>query len=384
MTIYDVVVIGCGGIGSSTLCWLSERTGARVLGLEQFGLGHHRGASQDHSRMIRKAYAQQHYTELIAAAYDAWRHVEAASGLQLVVPTGALDLAITGTSGAAHLDACTDAMESVGIDFTEMGAAEICARWPQFRLDPQTRGVYQAEGGLVDAARANAVHVALARARGVEIREHTTVQALEPSPGGVEVITGEGRVSARRVVVTAGAWTMPLLDQLGTRWSVRVTQEQVTYLATPHLRRFIPGAFPAWSWFGDQILYGFPIYGEVAVKVAQDLGGAEVTATTRTFTPHPGKVRMLRDFVSQRIPDALGPELYTKTCLYTLTPDRDFVLGPLPQAPQVFVAVGAGHAFKFAGLVGKILSELTLEGGTHHPIGAFRTDRPALRQVTGV
>lgn len=93
---------------------------------------------------------------------------------------------------------------------------------------------------------------------------------------------------------------------------------------------------------------------------------------------------MLRAFVSQRIPDALGPELYTKTCLYTLTPDRDLVLGPLSEAPQVMVAVGAGHAFKFAALIGEILSELALDGGTSHPIEAFRTDRPVLRKVTAV
>lgn len=384
MKAYDVVVVGCGGIGSSALFWLSERAGARVLGLERFSLGHHRGASQDHSRMIRKAYAQQHYTELISDAYDAWSHVEAASGLQLVIPTGALDFAVVGTPGAAHLDLCIEGMNSAGINFTEMDAADVCTRWPQFRLDPDTRSVYQADGGIVDAARANAIHVALARERGAEIREHVTVWALEPSDGGVEVVTSDGRIFARRVVVTAGAWTTHLLDQLGANWMLRVTQEQVTYLATPHVRRFRPGIFPVWSWFGERILYGFPVYGEVAVKIAQDLGGAEVTATSRTFAPDREKVRMLCDFISQRIPDALGPEMYTKTCLYTLTPDRDFVLGPLTETPDVMVAVGAGHAFKFAGLLGKILSELALEGGTSHPIEAFRTDRPALRQVCGM
>ncbi|CAN5436019.1 hypothetical protein BH23ACT7_BH23ACT7_03720 [soil metagenome] len=126
------------------------------------------------------------------------------------------------------------------------------------------------------------------------------------------------------------------------------------------------------------MLYGFPVFGEVAVKAAQDLGGLAVSASTRTFEPDRGKVDLLAAFLREHIPAALGPELYTKTCLYTLPPDRDFVLGPLAGLPQVLVAVGAGHAFKFAGLIGKILAEIALDGGTDHGIDAFRTDRPAL------
>jgi sarcosine oxidase len=125
------------------------------------------------------------------------------------------------------------------------------------------------------------------------------------------------------------------------------------------------------------------VYGEVAVKAAQDLGGARVTAATRTFEPDRSKVAMLSAFLREHIPAALGPELYTKTCLYTLPPDRDFVVGPLADFPQVLVAVGAGHAFKFAGLIGKILSQLAVGGRTDYDIDAFRTDRPALTDGAG-
>ena len=148
MTVYDAAVVGCGGIGSAALYWLARRGAWRVLGLDQFRLGHDRGASQDHSRMIRKAYAQRHYTTLIGAAYDAWREVEDESGLELVIRTGAVDLALAGTAGAAHLDACIDAMRHAGIEHSELDAAEVTSRWPQFRLPPRTRAVYQADGGL--------------------------------------------------------------------------------------------------------------------------------------------------------------------------------------------------------------------------------------------
>ena len=58
----------------------------------------------------------------------------------------------------------------------------------------------------------------------------------------------------------------------------------------------------------------------------------------------------------------LGPPIYTKTCLYTLTPDRDFVVDRLPDAPNVLVALGAAHGFKYASVLGRVLAELAIDG----------------------
>jgi sarcosine oxidase len=86
----------------------------------------------------------------------------------------------------------------------------------------------------------------------------------------------------------------------------------------------------------------------------------------------------LRRFLKRYIPDSLGPELYTKTCMYDMPPDREFVLGALPDVSQISVFNGAGHGFKFASLAGKILGDLALYGKTQYPIESFRVDRPAL------
>jgi sarcosine oxidase len=154
----------------------------------------------------------------------------------------------------------------------------------------------------------------------------------------------------------------------------------VTYFQTPHLREFAPDRFSIWIWHGGarDCFYGFPIYGEVATKAGQDVGGDIVTADTRTFTPNPRAAADLRRFLERYIPRSLGPELYTKTCLYTLTPDRDFVIDVLPEYPQIALAIGAGHAFKFASLIGRILSQLAINGASEYPIGAFTLNRPAL------
>jgi sarcosine oxidase len=233
--------------------------------------------------------------------------------------------------------------------------------------------------GLVDAAKGNAVHQALARAHGATIVEHCKVASLESTSDGVLIHTDERTIAAECVVVAAGAWTDALLTPLGSPLGLRVTQEQVTYYRTPNLRDFAIGRFPTWVWEGDDLLYGFPVHGEVATKVAIDAGGHDVTADTRTFDPDPERERRQQAWLERHLPGALGPIHYTKTCLYDMPPDRHFVLDRLPEHPRVLVASGAAHAFKFAALIGRIMSELALDGETPLPIDAFTIDRPALR-----
>jgi len=137
---------------------------------------------------------------------------------------------------------------------------------------------------------------------------------------------------------------------------------------------------PIWIWMDEPCFYGFPAYGERGVKVAQDVGGRVVTAQTRTFAPDPAILERTRSFLTRYLPAALGPEVLTRTCLYTLTPDRDFVIDCLPAAPRIWVAIGAGHAFKFASVLGRCLSDLALDRKTAVDLDAFRLDRPILWQ----
>ena len=323
-------------------------------------------------------YHDPNYVALAAPAYELWQQLEAESGVQMVVKTGGLDLELIGTTGIKDLSHCAAAMTDQGIPHEELSSREIMDRWPQFRLPDEARGLYQADSGLVDAAKANAVHVALARLHGATIRDRLPVRALRPVGDAVEVVTDEGVFAAGQVVLACGAWTNTLLGSLGIRWPLTVTQEQVTYFATPYLRDFSPDRFPVWIWRAQEEFYGFPIYGEVATKAGQDVGGDEVTAETRTFEPNARTHERLVRFLEKRIPHLLGPELYTKTCLYTMPPDRQFVIDSVPGYPRISVVVDGGHAFKFATLIGRILSQLALDGRTEYPIAAFRADRPAL------
>jgi sarcosine oxidase len=372
------VVVGCGGIGSAAAYWLA-RDGASVLALEQFTLGHGQGASEDHSRIIRHAYHSPVYTALTRAAYDAFAVAEEASGVRLVLKTGGLDLAERGTEGEQELRGYAAAMDAPGIPYELLDADEVRRRHPQFQVGDDIVGLYQADGGILDVRRSVAAHVALARAAGADVRGEAPVLDLVARPDGVEVVTEGETVLADQVIVCAGAWTRRLLGSaLGVDLPITLTQEQVTYFATPNLRELTPDRFPIWIWHGEQVFYGFPVYGEVATKVAIDLGGPFVELEAREWPPEEERIRRVEAFLAERIPAALGPRLLSKTCLYDMPPDRDFVVDRLPGQERVLVCIGAGHAAKFAGLLGRILADLALRGETPHPIEAFRPDRPAM------
>jgi sarcosine oxidase len=380
---WDAIVVGLGAIGSGAAYWLSRRLGHRVLGLEQFALGHSNGAGQDHSRIIRLSYHHPDYVRLARRAYESWAGVEAESGVRIVTRTGGLD--IGPRDGAIPLSDYTAAMTAENVAFEHLDGPEISRRWPQWRLGDEHHGLFQADAGIADPNKGNAAHQRLARERGATLLEHARVARLGARPdGAIEVVLADGTIhSAPHVVLAADAWTNELLASFDRRLPLSIIQAQVTYFAPPDPARFTPDRFPIWIWMDDPSFYGFPTYGEAGPKAAEDVGGDEVTPATRTFVRNEVGFRRLTDFLERHLPEHVGPEIYTKTCLYTLTPDRDFVVDRLPDVPGVVVALGAAHAFKFASVLGRVLSELVVDGATPSAgeIERFTIDRPILLET---
>lgn len=198
-------------------------------------------------------------------------------------------------------------------------------------------------------------------------------------PAGVEVTTPHGTVRARGVVVTADAWTNDVLRHLDVHVPLETTWEQVTYFAPAHPERFASDVLPLWIWMDDPSFYGFPTYGEPTVKAAQDCGGPVVDPEGRTGTD-PVDAEMLdrlSRFMGEVLPGS-GAPVRSLRCLYTLTPDRDFVLAPVPGHEQVVVGLGAAHAFKFAPTFGRLLADVVSTGSSATDLSAFRMDRPGL------
>ena len=374
---YEYIVLGLGGLGSAAAYWLSRRAGKDVLGIEQFELGHARGESQDHSRIIRLSYHTPRYVQLAKRAYECWDVVAKENGESLVLVTGGIDLAPR--SSAIPAQTYMDALAACDVPYEHLDAPEIMKRWPQFTLTDDIHGIYQAQSGIAMAARGNAAHQRLAREHGATLVESAPVRQIEQRGAEFSVTAGDVNYRCRKLIIAAGPWSNGALGHLGVHLPLQVTREQVTYFASPHKAEFAPDRFPVWIWLDDPCYYGFPVFGEPATKVAQDCGGKPTTADTRNFEPDAENAAGVVKFCERYLPRALGPVHLIKTCLYTLTPDRDFVIDALPGHPGAFVAIGAGHAYKFASVIGRVLSELAIDGNTPSDLSLFGFDREILK-----
>jgi sarcosine oxidase len=297
--------------------------------------------------------------------------------------TGGLDLAPR--DAAESIDDYATAMTEAGVSFEWLDAVAVARRWPQWHLDPGTRGLFQADAGIADPDRGNAAHQRLARAAGATLLEHARVREIVDHGAELEVRTDDGRAfTTGAVVLSADAWTNELLAPLGAEIPLSITREQVTWFAPTDPTAFEPDRFPIWIWLDQPSFYGFPTYRSDGPKVGEDVGGKATTGDGRTFLTDPDCLARVERFLAARMPGAVGPAIRTKTCLYTLTPDRDFVLDRVPEHPGVVVALGAAHAYKFAALFGALLADLALDSRRQPAPGdlsLFAADRPALRMV---
>jgi sarcosine oxidase len=310
-------------------------------------------------------------------AYRAWASLEEDAGERLVVKTGGLDIGLR--ANPVQMSEHVGSMRACGVAFEDLDAAEIRKRWPCWRVGDDVHGIFQADAGIVAAERATDALRRIAVGFGATLHDRTPVTSLRAAGGEIEVEAGGNRYRGDKLIVAAGAWTNDALAHLGRSLPIEVTKEQVIYFVPRDPGAFTLGEFPIWIWLDDPSFYGFPIFGEPrTVKITQDSGGKPVAAQTRDFEEDPEITARVKSFLERYLPAALGRVDLVKTCLYARTPDRDFVIDALPGHANVSVAVGDGHAFKFASLIGRILSDGAVEGCDLTP---FKIARPILSRL---
>jgi sarcosine oxidase len=240
--------------------------------------------------------------------------------------------------------------------------------------------VFQERTGLVMASRANATHRRLAVEHGAAIIDDAPVRSIREVDGEVEVTLDGRSVRCRKLVIASGAWSNQVLAHVGIQFPLDVSLEHVVYTAVADPRRFHHSRFPVWIWMDEPCFYGFPIFGEPAVKTGWDRCGLFTDPDTRSMVPDPATVETIRAFTTTHLPGSDVGLRSAKNCLYTLTPDRDFVIDVVPGTDNVLCAIGAGHAFKFASLIGRLLADLATTGTTDVDLARFSADRAILKE----
>lgn len=374
-SMYDVIVVGLGGMGSAAAAHLARR-GQRVLGLEQHALGHAFGSSHGLTRIIRLAYFEDpSYVPLLRRAFALWRELEQGLDEPLLHVTGGLDV---GAAGSTVFEGSLRSCVTHDLPHQVLEAGEIARRFPGWRPAPELKAVWQPDAGFVTPERCIAQHAAMATAAGADLRTGVRVLDVTPRSGRVEVRTDQGTFEAEQVVLTAGPWMGDLAPVLKP---LLVPERQVLgWFDIADRPAFAPSAFPVWVMeAAEGTFYGFPEYGGPGFKLGKYHHRFErVHPDTMDRDCHAEDEAALRSCTSRYFPQANGALLSSAACIFTNTPDEHFIIDRAPGTPEVLlVSPCSGHGFKFASVVGEICADLVTRGATGHDIGLFSLNRLA-------
>jgi sarcosine oxidase len=366
MSAYDVIVAGLGGMGSAAAAHLSAR-GVRVLGIEQFDRGHSFGASTGKSRIIRKAYFESpEYVPLLERSYTLWHQLQARTGAQLYFPTGLLTI---GLENGPVLQGAREAAARYSLDVSILEAKDIRAKYPVFHLLDSEVGVYEADAGYVVPEATVLAHLEFAQAHGAELRFGTIFKNWKADSQGVTVTLGDGqKVRASRLVLTLGPWFAREMAEIGVRLEI---QRIILGWFEP-AKPLGPNEMPCFLYEGGtypSLLYGFPDVGDGVKAAFHGHGPVTSPQGLDRDIDEPVDITPIANALNDLIPGAAQKFVYGKACMYSMTDDEHFVIDKHPAHPNVILAGGfSGHGFKFVPVVGEILAQLAMEGGTPHPI----------------
>jgi len=371
---YDVIVVGLGGMGVATAAELSRR-GARVLGLDRGAIPNAIGSSHGDTRILRLCYYEHpDYVPLLRRAHEQWRAFAARAAEPVLEWTGALYL---GPHGCAVVDGAAHAARTHDLPHETLTRDAVRARFPQFEVPDDHIGIFEPEAGVLRPERIIGIFAENAMRAGAELHGHESVCEWRQEDDGVTVRTDRGTYRAAHLVLCAGAWMGSLLEELEI--PLTVSRQVVAWLWPARPERFSPPAFPIWGIDapGGCFWYGFPLNdGRPGLKVALHRQGPIVDPNTIDREVSAGEEEEIRSAVRQFIPGADGPVLSRAVCMYTNTPDGHFVLDRHPEYDRVTIASGfSGHGFKFVGVIGEVLADLALDGGTSWPVEFLRLGR---------
>ena len=369
---FDVIILGMGVMGSATAYHLAS-TGKRILALEQFNLDHQLGSSHGESRIIRYAYENPIYVEMVKHAFPMWRDLEKVSGRDLMFTTGGFDF---GAIDAPTLMKTYQSLTAAGIAFEWLDTAEANKRFPQFRVAPNERAIYQPDAGYLMASRCVLTQIEVARSRGAVVRTETSVTRIEVSADRVTVQTESEKYEAGSLVITAGPWAPRVLGWLGLDMPLQPTRESYVFFMPEKPELFTPERCPVFIYHDTPWYYGLPSVGGTGLKVGQHPRNEPVDPDTCKRTPDEDYIQQVSGWLQQHMPGAAGPVSDARICLYTMTPDEDFIIDRHPEYPNVVFGTGfSGHGFKFGILIGRILADLATTGSTPFDLKLFSIRR---------
>lgn len=357
--IYDVIVLGLGGVGSSAAFALAKR-GHRVLGIDQFSPPHNHGSSHGETRIIRKSYFEHaSYVPLLCRAYELWRELESRSGARLYHATGILEI---GPADGIVIPGVLKSAAQFGLPIEQITMAEAMYRYPALLGDEAWSVLLERDAGYLKVEDCVEAHLESAVDLGANLVMEQKVIDWGIDGGGVFIRAQAQTYRANKLVLTAGPWAGELLHQFGV--PLHVLRKHLYWYETNNQAYQELDGFPCFFYETPTgLFYGFPNRDALGLKIARHSGGEGVDSKIDGVHHRSNEDQMaVESFLDSNLPEVSRRMTRWSGCYYTMTPDENFIVDTLPNMPQVTIVAGlSGHGFKFTSVLGELAADLATD-----------------------
>lgn len=362
--VYDVIVVGLGGVGSSA-CYALAKRGLRILGIDQYHPPHSFGSSHGDTRIIRKSYFEHpDYVPLLQVAYPLWREIEDQSQRQLYFPTGLLEI---GPGDGVVIQGILQSASQHQLPIERWTMAEARKHFPCIEGDPRWQAIYEKDAGYLLVEQCVATYLEQAARLGATLRYSEKVLGWEPKSNAVCIQLEKETIHAKKLILCAGPWAGQVLA--GYQLPMTVLRKHLYWYRCEGDTYHESQGFPCFFYDTPEgFFYGFPVQGELGLKVARHSGGAPIHVVDGTHVRDSEDQNLVESFLRSYLPGVLGSQSSSSAlsrwsgCYYTMTPDEHFVVDRLPDLPQVVVTAGlSGHGFKFTSVLGEVACRLVMD-----------------------
>ncbi|CAD5113251.1 DgyrCDS2430 [Dimorphilus gyrociliatus] len=372
---FDVIVVGAGIMGSST-AYNCIKKGCKTLLLEQFPLPHARGSSTGHSRITRKAYSKELYANMMPEAYKLWSELETETNTQIYKKTGGIIIGKANVRYSEYEKVLKELKTEV-LSLTENEIVEMLPNTNYYGF----QGICDPEAGVLFADKAVKSFQSAFLRRGGSLKENEKLVNI--STGSiVKITTTKGIYNGKSLIVCAGSWTNKILSELDLKLPLNPRYVKVCYwkvkdgLKKSNLPVLIDVNGVNYHGVREGV-YGtppeeYPDFYKVCMHGGKDLSDPDF----RDGSDDGEEVKIISNYVSKYMPFLDSRPAIVETCIYTMTPDEDYIIDRHPNCNNIFFGAGfSGHGFKLAPVVGKLLSEMVLKQPTTFNTAPFSLHR---------
>ena len=343
---YDIVIVGGGIMGASTALYLSPFSKSILL-IDPFHLNDFSNASLDYSKTLRYAYGDsEFYTKLSQKSFNLWKDIEILTNTKLLRPSNFIFLS---NNKKKFITDSEKTLYKLNCPFEILNRKDLNDKYPQFNAEI---ALEDKSAKIINSSLALRTIIKKAKENGVKTISSKVLNMFNNK--GINLDNGD-QILFDKLVLTCGHWTKDIISSI----PISITKQRISYFLPKNKNDFVIDNFPQFAYL-DSGFHGFPMIGTRGVKIGNHTPGNEANKMYNNLDDNIFK-KNSKKFFQKCIPSLKKSNLIsTNLCYYDMTLDKNFIIDYIED--NIVIGTGfSGHGFKFAPIVGKIISDMVLK-----------------------